>query len=291
IVLAKYLGPSSNDHQIFDFSVNLDALDEPFFTISNGKKFDCTEILKIVNKRTEPVSVQQKEAPKKKVKEVKDAKIENIEAFVFEKLINKKAIWNGSETIAFQKWKTTIKNKYRIENGKISHYKGKPTNKFTLHLKSLLKNIDVKKIKPKKIIDKKLLSSKKDQGEFSEQYVFETVTGKKAIWNGSETKTFQNWKTAIKNKYRIENGKITHYKGKPTNKFTLHLKSLLKNLDVKKTKPKKTNDKKSLSSKKDQGEFSEHYAFETVTGKKAIWNGTETKAFQNWKTAIKNKYR
>ena len=88
-------------------------------------------------------------------------------------------------------------------------------------------------------IDKKSLSSKKDQGEFSEHYAFETVTGKKAIWNGTETKIFQNWKIKIKNKYRIETGKITHYKGKPTNKFTLYLKSLLKNIDVKKQNPKK----------------------------------------------------
>ncbi|MBA7690923.1 hypothetical protein ES703_99459 [subsurface metagenome] len=291
IVLAKYLGPCLNNHQVFDFSVNLDAINEPFFTIGNGKKFNCSEILKIINKRTEPVSVQQKEVPKKKLKEVKDAKIENIEAFVFEKLTNKNAIWNVSETKAFQKWKTKIKNKYRIETGKITHYKGKPTNKFTLHLKSLLKNIDVKKKKPKKIIDKKPLSSKKDQGEFSEQYVFETVTGKNAIWNGSETKDFQKWKVKTKNKYRKETGKISHYKGKPTKKFTLYLKSLLKNIDVKKKKPKKTNDKKSLSSEKDQREFSEQYVFETVTGKNTLWNGSETQNFLKWKHRIHQKYK
>ena len=148
-------------------------------------------------------------------------------------------------------------NKYRIESGKITHYKGKPTNNFALYLKSLLKNIDIKKIKPKKIIDKKPLSPKKDQREFSEQYVFEIVTGKNAIWNGSETKVFQKWKAKIMNKYCIETGKITHYKGKPTNKFSLYLKSLLKNIDIKKEEPKKIIDKKSISSRKDQGEFSE----------------------------------
>ncbi|MFX1411244.1 MAG: hypothetical protein ACFFA6_12920, partial [Promethearchaeota archaeon] len=31
VVLAKYLGPSLNDHQIFDFSVHLDVLEDPFF--------------------------------------------------------------------------------------------------------------------------------------------------------------------------------------------------------------------------------------------------------------------
>ena len=291
IVMAKYLGPCLNNHQAFDFSVNLDALDEPFFTIGNSKKFNCSEILKIINKRTEPVSGQQKEVPKKKLKEVKDVKRENIEAFVFEKLTNKKAIWSGSETNAFQKWKAITRHKYRIETGKITHYKGKLTNKFTLYLKSLLKNIDIKKEKPEKIIDKKPLSSKKDEKELAEQYIFEKLTNKKAIWSGSETKAFQKWKAKIMNKYRIETGKITHYKGKPTNNFTLYLKSLLKNIDIKKEKPKKIIDKKPISSKKDQGEFSEQYVFETVMGKNAIWKELETQNFLKWKHRIHQKYK
>ncbi|GAH16280.1 unnamed protein product, partial [marine sediment metagenome] len=150
---------------------------------------------------------------------------------------------------------------------------------------------DVKKTKPKKTNDKKSLSSKKDQGEFSEHYAFETVTGKKAIWNGTETKAFQNWKTTIKNKYRIETGKITHYKGKPTNKFALYLNSLLKNIDIKEKKPKKIIDKKSLSSIKVEKVLSEQYVFETVTGKKAIWNGSETQNFRKWEQRIHKRYK
>ena len=291
IVIAKYLGPSLNDHQTFDFSVNLDAIDDPFFTISNGTKFNCSEILKIINKRTEPVSVQQKEVPKKKLKEVKDVKIENIEVFVFEKLTNDNAIWNGSETKAFQKWKAKIENKYRAESGNITYYKGKPTKKFALYLKSLLKNIDVKKEKPKELIDKKPLSPQNDEKELSEQYVFETITGKNAVWNGSETKLFQKWKAKIMNKYRKETGNTTHYKGKPTNKFTLYLKFLLKNIDVKNIEPKKTIPKKPLSSKKNEKELSEQYVFETVTSKNAIWDGLETQNFLKWKQRIHKRYK
>ncbi|MFW9879935.1 MAG: hypothetical protein ACFFG0_43230, partial [Candidatus Thorarchaeota archaeon] len=36
-MLAKYLGPALNNYQIFNFSVHLDALEEPFFTIGNGE--------------------------------------------------------------------------------------------------------------------------------------------------------------------------------------------------------------------------------------------------------------
>ncbi len=293
IVIAKYWGPHLNDHKVFDFSVNLDALDEPFFTIGNGKKFNCLEILNIINKKTEPTSIQKKEPSKKKIIELKDVEKENLEAFVFEKLSNKKAIWNGAETSTFQKWKAKTTGKYRIDTGSITHYKGKPTNKFSMYLKFLFKNTIVEKKKPKKLIDKKPkpLSSKKVLQEFSEQYTFETLTSKKAMWNGSETQTFQKWKIQVTKQYRLETGKITHYRGKPTKLFTLYLKSLLKTIDIKERAPKKAIEKKSLSSKKDEKELTEQYVFKTVTGKNAIWDGSETQNFLKWKQKIPNRYK
>lgn len=223
IFLAKYLGPSLNDNQIFDFSVNLDALDEPFFTIGNSKKINCPEFLKVINKSVEPVSKEKKEVPKKKPKEVKFSESQNIEAFVFEKLTKKNAIWNGSETTTFKKWKAKTKNKYRIETGKISHYKGKPTIRFSQYLKSLLKNEDVKKKKLKKIIEKKNISSKIDEKELSEQNIFETITGKNAIWNEVETKNFMKWKDRIQKRYKKDTGKNPYYNHKLTKYYKNYL--------------------------------------------------------------------
>ena len=140
IVLAKYLGPLVEDHQVFDFSIHLDTIDEPFFTVGSGRKINGSEILEIINKNTKPISKTKKDILKKKSKQVKDPKINNLEAFVFEKLTNKKAIWNGSETKFFQNWKTKIKNKYRIETGKIIYYKGKPTKQSSLYLENLINN-------------------------------------------------------------------------------------------------------------------------------------------------------
>jgi len=296
MVIAKYLGPHLNDHQIFDFSVNLDALDEPFFTIGNGRKFDCLEILNIINKKTEPVSVKKKKEPKKKIIELKDVKIEDIEAFVFEKLTNKKAIWSGAKTNTFLKWKVTTTNKYRTDTGNITHYKGKPTRNYSLYLKFLLKSTDIKKEKPKKIIDKKSkpLRSKKVENEISEQSVFKALTGKNAVWNGAKTNAFLKWKATTTNKYRLETGNITHYKGKPTNKYTLYLKYLLKSTDIKKEKPKKIIDKKPkpIVPKKVVGtEISEQTVFKALTGKNAVWNGAKTNAFLKWKATTTNKYR
>ena len=289
IVLAKYLGPSLNNHHIFDFSVNLDALNEPFFTIGNGKKINCSEILKIINKRATPIIKIKKEVTKKESKGVKDTKILNIEAFIFEKLTEKNAIWNGSESKAFQNWKAKIKNKYRRETGNITYYRGNPTKKFSQYLENLHKNIDNKNKKPTKKLDKKTISSTKDKKEVSEQYVFETLTDKNAIWNGTETKAFQNWKAKIKNKYRIESGNIPYYKGKPTKKFSQYLENLHKNIDNK--KPTKKLDKKTISSKEDEKEVSEQSVFKILTGKNDIWNGTETQNFKNWKHRIHKKYK
>ncbi|KKM91394.1 hypothetical protein LCGC14_1228920, partial [marine sediment metagenome] len=55
IVLAKYLGPLVENHQVFDFSVHLDTIDEPFFTIGSGKKINGSEFLEIINKNTKPI--------------------------------------------------------------------------------------------------------------------------------------------------------------------------------------------------------------------------------------------
>ncbi|MCK4779440.1 MAG: hypothetical protein KAT57_04600, partial [Candidatus Lokiarchaeota archaeon] len=188
IVLAKYLGPSLNNHQMFDFSVHLDALDDPFFTIGNGKKIDCSEILNIINSNSAPKVKPRKEKEKKKSKEVEEIKIQDIEVLVFEKLTEKNAIWNGTETKTFQNWKAKLKNKYRIESGNIAYYKGKPTKKYSQHLENLLRNKEDKIRRPSKKLIKKESSSKKDDKEISEQFIFKTLTNKNAFWNGAETK-------------------------------------------------------------------------------------------------------
>ncbi|MCK4381816.1 MAG: hypothetical protein KAW66_00850 [Candidatus Lokiarchaeota archaeon] len=297
IVLAKYLGPLVEDHQVFDFSIHLDTIDEPFFTVGSGRKINGSEILEIINKNTKPISKTKKDILKKKSKQVKDPKINNLEAFVFEKLTNKKAIWNGSETKFFQNWKTKIKNKYRIETGKIVYYKGKPTKQFSLYLENLINKRPIKNTKPisktkKDILKKKSKQVKDPEITNLEAFVFEKLTNKKAIWNGSETKFFQNWKIKIKNKYQIETGKIVYYKGKPTKQFSLYLENLINNKKkpIKNKKLIKKFDKNASNSKKQSKEALEKKIFKTLTGKNAIWNESETKNFKDWKNRLYKKY-
>ncbi len=291
VVLAKYLGPSVNNHQIFDFSVHLDAIDEPFFTIGSIGKINSSEILKIINKSAESITKIEKEKLKKELKQVKATEIQNLEAFVFEKLTEKYAFWNGTETKTFQNWKAKIKNKYRIESGKIAYYKGKPTKLFSQYLENLYKQKDVRKKKPITVKKDNKVKQKNQIKIINEKYVFETLTSKNAIWNGTETKIFQDWKKKAHNKYRKETSKNPYYKGSATNKYSRYLENLINKRPTKSKKLTKNFDKKPKNSKIDDKGVSEQIVFETLTGKNAIWNGFETKNFINWKYKIHKKYK
>ncbi len=291
VVLAKYMGPSLNDHQIFDFSVHMDVLEDPFFTNGTGKKLSCAEFLRTINHKKQPEIKSHQRKIKNDLKQLKEEKIpQDVEVFVFEKLTNKNAIWNGTETNAFKNWKARNVNKYRIESGKFTYYKGKPTNQFSQYLKSLLENKIYRKnktpIKPK---SKKSIPKKEDK-EFSEAVVFKTLTGRNAVWNGMETKNFQEWKVRVANKYRKETGKTAYYKGKFTSNFTQYLRNLPKNKANKKKIPvkKKTSNTKP---KIEEKAISESFVFKALTGKNAVWNGTETKNFQEWKRKIGKRYQ
>ncbi|MFX1314621.1 MAG: hypothetical protein ACFE9T_02065 [Promethearchaeota archaeon] len=290
VVLAKYMGPSLNDHHIFDFSVHMDALEDPFFTNGTGKKLSCSEFLRNINLKKEPGMKIQQEDRRKALNQLKAEKVQDIEANVFEKLTNKKAIWNNTETKAFKNWKARIINKYRIESGKISHYKGKPTNLFSQYLKNLIESKTDKKKKTHTTTETKKKIPKKEIKEISEAIIFETLTSKNAIWNGNETKTFKEWKVKIANKYRKESGKTSYYKGNPTNNFTQYLRNLLKT-KPKKKKPSLKKQIPTMKPKNNKVEISESSIFEALTGKNAIWNATETKNFQEWKKKIIKKYK
>ncbi|MFX1364951.1 MAG: hypothetical protein ACFFCE_16015 [Promethearchaeota archaeon] len=227
IVLAKYLGPSLTNHELFDFSVHLDTLDDPFFTIGNGKKINSSELLEIINKDL-VTKLRTKEKGKKKTTEEEEIKVEDIEVLIFEKLTEKNAYWNGTKTKAYQNWNAKMKNKYHIESGNIAYYKGKPTKKYSQYLENLLKKKDKKTKKPIKKVNRKERSTIIDDKVISEQSIFSTLTGKNAIWNGTETKNFLAWKRKIHKKYNKDTGKNPYYRGKLTKNFQLYLKKHLK---------------------------------------------------------------
>ena len=121
-----------------------------------------------------------------------------------------------------------MKNKYRKESGNIAYYKGKPTKKYSQHLENLLRNKEDKIRRPSKKLIKKESSSKKDDKEISERFIFKTLTNKNAFWNGAETKNFIDWKRRMHKKYNKDTEKNPYYRGKLTQNFQKYLKNLIK---------------------------------------------------------------
>jgi hypothetical protein len=318
-LIAKYMGPEINHHGYFDFAVHIDPINDPFFTDGSGQILSCSEMLKIINKdnivkdkKAKDKKVKGKEAKENKTKtikikarsepkQIKEIKPEDIEAYLFETLIGKKALWSGKETITFKKWKKKVVNEYKKETRKYAYYKGKPTNNFIQYMKILSKykyNKDKKPAAKKKSAQKKkdTKTSNKVEKDISEASIFETLIGKKALWSGKETITFKKWKKKVVNEYKKETGKYAYYKGKPTNNFTQYLKNLSKykyNKDKKPVAKKKTAQKKkdTKTSNKVEKDISEASIFETLIGKKALWSGKETILFKKWKKKVVDKYK
>ncbi len=112
--------------------------------------------------------------------------------------------------------------------GKITHYKGKPTKQFSLYLENLINKRPIKKKKLIKKLDKNASNSKKQSKEILEKKIFETLTGKNAIWNESETKNFKTWKNRLYKKYGKDTGRNPYYKGNLTQNYKKYLKNLIK---------------------------------------------------------------
>ncbi|TFG07000.1 MAG: hypothetical protein EU539_06140 [Promethearchaeota archaeon] len=224
--IAKYFGPSLNYQHYFDFSIHLDAISDPVFSNGNGKALSSSEFLKSINNHVK--DKKKKSKPRKKTtKKQQRVGPEDIEKIIFEKLHEKKAIWGGSETKKFKKWKGKISAKYHDETGNNAYYRGKPTRNFQNYLNSLSKKKSVQKKSLKKKGRKKGKKIQKKQVEISEAVVFETLKDKKAIWGGKETKSFQKWKNRISQEYRKETGAPTHYREKLTKNYKAYLGNLM----------------------------------------------------------------
>ena len=73
-------------------------------------------------------------------------------------------------------------------------------------------------------IDKKPIPPKRNtKQELTERYVFKKITGKNAIWNGSETQNFTKWKKRIHSQYQKDTGKNPYYNQKLTKNFKDYL--------------------------------------------------------------------
>lgn len=121
IVLAKYMGPEIDHVGKFDFSVYLNSLDSPYFTISDQKdKLTSQDLLMIFNNGL-------LEYKKPDIKDIPDDKLEE---FIFENVSGKNAVWGGSETKRYKKWKEECSTLFRNKTDKNPYYGGSITRRY-----------------------------------------------------------------------------------------------------------------------------------------------------------------
>ena len=233
VFTAQYMGPEIDHTNYFDFAIYLDSFNLPYFSDNKGNVFECHEIIQRFKPKA-PKKVKKPEPPKK-LNRFKS------EAEIYERITKKKAMWSGSETKTFQKWKMRVNKEFREKIGGFPYYKGKITKKYDLYLNNLIKKPVSKKTPPKKPkvkkstvkrpIAKDTVDKKKSTIEILkplnlEAKIYKKLTGKNLIYGGRITKTFEVWKLKNHNEFQQKVGGKPYYKGNLTKKYEIYLKSL-----------------------------------------------------------------
>ncbi|MBD3343210.1 MAG: hypothetical protein GF353_29205 [Candidatus Lokiarchaeota archaeon] len=297
VLLAKYMGVDVNHGKYFDFSIHIDSINSPFFTVGTENRINCAEIVELIQST-------ENERHEKKNEEEKEEDI-NYEVQTFESLTGKNAIWRGKETKQFIQWKEKISQKYYEKTECPAYYSGNPTKNFIEYLSSILPKAK-KAVKKKQKRKGKESSESNDQKSTTEKDIFERIMGKNAIWRGKETNQFKKWKEKTSKEYYLQTNCPAYYDGKITTNYCDYLCELpekmrsedskRKNSKSKKLKKhvKNSTNKKKVTNVKNEVKNNHNYEaqiFEEISNKKAIWNGKETKSFRKWKNKISEKYR
>lgn len=236
VLTAQYMGPEIDHTNYFDLAIYFNSFDLPYFSDNKGNVFECHEIIEII-RRLKPKAPKQvkKTKPPKKIETFKS------ELETYERISKKNAIWNGSETKTFQKWKMRAHKEFREKIGGFPYYKGKITQKYELYLNNLSKNSIPKKAPPKKPKAKKLIVSKPITKKTAntqkspakklkllnlEVKIYEKLTNKNAIYSGRITKAYKNWKLKMHKEFRQKIGGNPYYKENLTQNYKKYLNSL-----------------------------------------------------------------
>jgi hypothetical protein len=231
------MGPEIDHSNYFDFAIYLDSFNLPYFSDNKGNIFECRDMMEIIHrfKPKMPKKVKKPEPPKK-------LNTFKLEVELYERITKKNALWSGSETKAFQKWKMRGHKEFRDRTGGFPYYKGKITQKYELYLNSLIKKPDSKKAPlkkskvkkstvrkpiPKSPVDKKKLTIKKVTPLNMEDKIYKKLTGKNPIYGGRITKDFGIWKLKMHKKFQQKVRGNPYYKGTLTQKYKIFLTSLL----------------------------------------------------------------
>ncbi|TFF97490.1 MAG: hypothetical protein EU547_04135 [Promethearchaeota archaeon] len=129
IFFAKYMSPITDelDLNCFEFIILMDSTSNPVFLSNSGDTVNYKRILEIF----ESFELGNE------LKSVEKVEEDKLEAFIFEHITGKNALWGGSETKAFQEWKKNIAELYHSETGNYSYYSGSLTKKYHKFLEKM----------------------------------------------------------------------------------------------------------------------------------------------------------
>lgn len=129
IFFAKYMSAITDkvNLECFDFIILLDSTSNPVFLSNSGAKLNYNRILEVFEGFESD----------KQIKNIEDVEEDNLEAFIFEHITEKNAVWGGSETKAFKEWKEEVTDLYRSETGNYSYYSGSLTKKYRAFLEKM----------------------------------------------------------------------------------------------------------------------------------------------------------
>jgi hypothetical protein len=229
------MGPEIDHTNYFNFAIYLDSFNLPYFSDNKGNVFECHEIMEIIQrfKPKAPKKVK-KPGPPKKLNTFKS------EVEIYKIITKKNAMWSGSETKTFQKWKMRVHREFREKTGGFPYYKGKITQKYNFYLNNLIKKPVSKKAPPKKpkikkstvrrpiakdSVGKKKPTIKNLTPLNLEAKIYKKLTGKNTIYGGSITKAFKNWKLETHKDFQQKIGGKPYYKGNITKKYGIYLSS------------------------------------------------------------------
>jgi hypothetical protein len=129
IFFAKYMSGITDKIELecFEFIIMLDSTSNPVFLSNSGSKVNYNRILEVFEGFEQG----------KEVKDVEDIPGNELEAFVFEQITGRNAVWGGSETKAFKEWKEAVTDLYTSETGNYSYYSGSLTKKYRKFLERM----------------------------------------------------------------------------------------------------------------------------------------------------------
>ncbi len=129
IFFAKYMSPITEKLNLncFEFIILLDSISNPVFLSNAGDKLNYERIIDLFKNIKS----------RKPIKDIRETGDEVVEAFIFEHVTGRNAVWGDSETKAFQTWKERTADLFQSETGNYSHYGGSLTRKYRDFLETM----------------------------------------------------------------------------------------------------------------------------------------------------------